>query len=180
VIHLHSAARSESTGQGEHCRGRALELAQQAIRQVKSMSFQLRPAQLELLGFAAAVQATLDRQLEASGVRGSMRLRGRDPQRAASAQAVALRVLQEALTNVVRHAGATQVWVRISVLGERLSVVLADNGRGFDMSERRAGADGLANMTERLKSLRGDCNISSNPQKGTTVRFQAPLPKRLL
>jgi signal transduction histidine kinase len=87
---------------------------------------------------------------------------------------------KEALTNVVRHAGATQVWVRISVLGGRLAVVLADNGRGFDLSERRAGADGLANMTERLKSLRGDCNISSNPQKGTTVRFQAPLPKRLL
>lgn len=87
---------------------------------------------------------------------------------------------KEALTNVVRHAGATQVWVRISVLDGQLSVVLADNGRGLDLSERRAGADGLANMTERLKSLGGDCNITSSPPKGTTVRFQAPLPKRLL
>lgn len=87
---------------------------------------------------------------------------------------------KEALTNVVRHAGATQVWVRISVADGQLTVVLADNGRGLDLSERRAGADGLANMTERLKSLGGACNITSSPQKGTTVRFQAPLPKRLL
>lgn len=87
---------------------------------------------------------------------------------------------KEALTNVVRHAAASQVWVRISVLDGQLTVVLADNGRGFDLSERRVGDDGLANMTERLKSLGGHCNISSHPQKGTTVRFQAPLPKRLL
>lgn len=87
---------------------------------------------------------------------------------------------KEALTNVVRHATATQVWVRISVLNGQLTVVLADNGRGFDPRERRAGDDGLANMSERLKSLGGDCNISTNPQQGTTVRFQAPLPKRLL
>jgi signal transduction histidine kinase len=87
---------------------------------------------------------------------------------------------KEALTNVVRHATATQVWVRISVLNGQLTVVLADNGRGFDLGERRAGDDGVANMTDRLKSLGGDCNITSSPQKGTTVRFQAPLPKRLL
>jgi signal transduction histidine kinase len=87
---------------------------------------------------------------------------------------------KEALTNVVRHATATQVWVRISVLNGQLTVVLADNGRGFDLGERRAGDDGVANMADRLKSLGGDCNITSSPQKGTTVRFQAPLPKRLL
>ncbi len=87
---------------------------------------------------------------------------------------------KEALTNVVRHAAATQVWVRIAVAHGQLTVVLADNGRGFDLSERRAGADGLANMVERLKSLGGACDITSSPQKGTTVRFQAPLPKRLL
>lgn len=87
---------------------------------------------------------------------------------------------KEALTNVVRHAGATQVWMRISVANGQLAVVLADNGRGFDMSERRAGADGLANMADRLKSLGGACDISSSLQQGTTVRFQAPLPERLL
>jgi signal transduction histidine kinase len=88
---------------------------------------------------------------------------------------------KEALTNVVRHATATQVWVRISVLNGQLTVVVADNGtRVGSAVNARAGDDGMANMADRLKSLGGDCNITSSPQKGTTVRFQAPLPKRLL
>ncbi|HLP78763.1 MAG TPA: ATP-binding protein, partial [Candidatus Paceibacterota bacterium] len=87
---------------------------------------------------------------------------------------------KEALTNVVRHAGATQVWLRIFVKGEQLAVEVADNGRGFDSRSSRAGDDGLANMKERLKAIAGTCIISSEAQKGTTVRFQAPLPKGLL
>ena len=87
---------------------------------------------------------------------------------------------KEALTNIVRHAQATQVWLRIAVRDGRLIVELADNGQGFDLSERKTGDDGLANIQERLKSLGGACEITSDLQKGTTVRFQAPLPQRLL
>jgi len=87
---------------------------------------------------------------------------------------------KEALTNIVRHSQATQVCLLIAVRNDRLIVELTDNGRGFYLRERRADADGLANMRERLKSLGGDCEIVSELQKGTTVRFQAPLPKRLL
>jgi len=87
---------------------------------------------------------------------------------------------KEALTNIVRHAQATQVWLRISVQHDRLTVELADNGQGFNLSGHKTGDDGLANMRERLQSLGGECAILSDPQRGTTVRFQAPLPKRLL
>lgn len=87
---------------------------------------------------------------------------------------------KEALTNVVRHAGATQVWLRISVQAGELIVVVADNGRGLGAAEARAGADGVPNMKERLQSLRGRCDISGAAEQGTTVRFAVPLPKRLL
>ncbi len=87
---------------------------------------------------------------------------------------------KEALTNVVRHAQATRVWLRISVKDRRLIVEVADNGRGFDLAERRAGSDGLANMKERLKRLAGECTITSDAKNGTTVRFTAPLPEKLL
>ena len=87
---------------------------------------------------------------------------------------------KEALTNIVRHAQATQVWLRISVRDDQLIVELADDGQGFNLSERKTGDDGLANIQERLQSLGGDCTITSDLQKGTTVRFQAPLPKSLL
>ena len=83
---------------------------------------------------------------------------------------------KEAVTNVVRHSGALQAWLRISVKDNQLVVEVADNGRGFDVEIRRAGSDGLANMEERLKSLGGECKIFSGDKQGTTIRFRAPLP----
>jgi len=87
---------------------------------------------------------------------------------------------KEAITNVVRHAHATQVWLRIAVRERCLLVEVADNGRGFDLSERQPGSDGLANMKDRLTTLGGVCDIVSEAKKGTTVHFSAPLPERLL
>jgi signal transduction histidine kinase len=66
------------------------------------------------------------------------------------------------------------------VRGGHLCVELADNGQGFDLSEHKTGDDGLVNIKERLQSLGGDCQITSDVQTGTTVRLRAPLPKVLL
>jgi signal transduction histidine kinase len=87
---------------------------------------------------------------------------------------------KEAVTNVVRHASATQVWLRISVRDNGLIVEVSDNGHGFDINNHHAGNDGIANMKDRLKSVDGDCEITSNTKDGTTVRFRAPLPKSFL
>ena len=83
---------------------------------------------------------------------------------------------KEALNNVLRHAAATQVWLRISVHANSLIVEVADNGHGFDPQIRQAGDDGIANMYERMRGLGGLCAVASDPKLGTTVRFQAPLP----
>jgi signal transduction histidine kinase len=87
---------------------------------------------------------------------------------------------KEALTNVVRHSGATRVWLRISVRNGCLIVEVSDDGHGFHPANRRDGEDGIANMKERLKSLDGSCEITSNGKEGTTVCLRAALPQRLL
>ena len=87
---------------------------------------------------------------------------------------------KEALTNVVRHAGATQVWLRISTAENWLVVQVADNGCGLDPRSRLPGDDGIANMNERLQALDGRCDITSDSQRGTTIEFRAPLPGKLL
>lgn len=86
---------------------------------------------------------------------------------------------KEALTNVVRHSGATRVWLRISVRENRLIVEVSDDGHGFDPHNQPPGHDGIANMKERLKSLGGQCEITSGAQ-GTTVCLRASLPGRFL
>ena len=177
VIQLQAAGNSQVPDQAERCRRWALELAEQGIRQVKTMSFQLRPPQFELLGFAAAVQATLDRQLEATCVQGGVRLRGVDPHVAGAAQVVALRVLQEALTNVLRHAGARRVLVRVRFVdANRFVLTLGDDGCGFDvkaalgegLSERNLGLHG---MLERAELMGGRLRFRSSPGRGTVVRL---------
>jgi signal transduction histidine kinase len=87
---------------------------------------------------------------------------------------------KEALTNVLQHANATQVWLRISVNNNQLIVIIVDNGRGMARTEPPTGADGIANMKARLQVLDGRCDVKSDSKDGTTVRFEAPLPKSFL
>jgi signal transduction histidine kinase len=87
---------------------------------------------------------------------------------------------KEALNNVIQHAGATTVVLRISVRDQMLIIIVADNGRGISPGAPGPGADGLANMRTRLSVLDGQCEIESGPEHGTSVRFCAPLSKTSL
>ncbi len=83
--------------------------------------------------------------------------------------------VKEALNNVIRHASATEVELQISQVEDRLQIVIADNGRGFEWNTIRRG-NGLTNLDERLKALNGQCQIESQLGKGATVNFIIPLP----
>jgi signal transduction histidine kinase len=82
--------------------------------------------------------------------------------------------VKEALNNVIRHASATEVEFQISQLGDRLHMVITDNGRGFDLNSVQRG-NGLTNLQERLQAMRGECRVESQPGSGTTVKFIVPL-----
>lgn len=81
---------------------------------------------------------------------------------------------KESLTNVVRHSQATAVTIRINVIGGELCVSVEDNGMGLAIPAAET-ADGLINMTERLKQLGGRCEITNLPNGGTSVRFLLPV-----
>ncbi len=82
--------------------------------------------------------------------------------------------VKETLNNVIRHASATKVELQMGQFEDRLEIVIADNGRGFDWNTSRRG-HGLANLKERLETLHGLCQIESQPGNGTTVKFTVPL-----
>jgi signal transduction histidine kinase len=84
---------------------------------------------------------------------------------------------KEAITNVVQHAEAKKVWLRIAIEGNDLVVVVSDDGGGIQRAGQMAGADGLDNMRDRMHGLGGKCEILSEPGKGTTVRLRAPIQK---
>ncbi len=89
-------------------------------------------------------------------------------------QAEVLRIVQEALTNVARHAEATMVGVRLAIRPGRLTLRVVDNGRGFDPAGVRDGAFGLVSMRERAALIGGRVRIASRPGDGSRIQVTAP------
>lgn len=176
VLHLHAAkSASEPAAAGKHT-DTAMEMAQGAITQLKTLSFSLRPAQLDLLGLVAAVQTAVQRVAEPAALLSSVTSRGQEPGKLGETASVAVRVVQEAMNNVARHAQASRVWVRLRFLPHaRISVLLVDDGAGFDKqeilgaqpSERNVG---LYGMIERTELAGGRLLIRTRPGRGVAIR----------
>ncbi|HWD93319.1 MAG TPA: ATP-binding protein [Verrucomicrobiae bacterium] len=84
-------------------------------------------------------------------------------------------VFKEALNNVVRHSGATEAQIAFEVVNGALLLSLVDNGRGFKFVPDEPGKDGLASLQQRMEGLGGNCQITSQPGQGTSVRIFLPL-----
>ncbi len=86
------------------------------------------------------------------------------------------RVLQEALTNIVKHAAAQQVWADLTVEDRTINLTIQDNGRGFEVGKNPSNGIGITGLRERMTLAGGKFNITSNPVRGTIVLAQFPLP----
>jgi signal transduction histidine kinase len=176
LLHLHAVRRAQLPGEAQSAADTALALAQDAVERVRHMSFMLRPPQLDLLGLSAAVRSTVARQLGASGVDGRVEVRGSEPRQAGEWSIAAFRIVQEALTNALRHARATRIVVRLRFgPAGRLAVTVADDGAGFDVEPLMAGGVrdenfGIAGMAERAEMAGGKLRIRARQGGGTVVR----------
>jgi signal transduction histidine kinase len=87
-----------------------------------------------------------------------------------------LAITREALSNVARHSAASRASIRLSTTGESLSLVIDDNGRGFDVNEERSSSHrGLANLRSRAEALGGKLNVDSRHGAGTHLELTMPL-----
>ena len=176
VIHLNAARGTGDTKAAEEHTNTARAMAQAAIQQVRTLSFSLRPAQLDLLGMTAAVQTAVQRLAEPAGLAFSVSVRGAEPKVPGANASVALRVLQEGLTNSLRHARASRVDVRLRYLPRgRIGVMLMDDGIGFDKGRLLDGQPselnvGLYSMIERAELAGGRLNIRTRPRRGVAIR----------
>jgi len=89
-----------------------------------------------------------------------------------------LMAIKEALNNAVKHSGATELRLQIRFRHERLIVILADNGKGFDSATGRGNGNGLTNMAQRMAELGGSFMVISKPGKGCQVEFSVPMKPR--
>jgi len=146
-----------------------------ALHDVRSLAVELRPSSLDDFGLVPALErlaVTLEQQ---SGVRVALQDSLSEERLPAEVETVVYRFVQEALTNVVKHADAANVSI---VLGRRdggVSTLVEDDGRGFRPNEVRTDALGLVGMRERLALLGGTLAIESTPAKGTALIAYVPL-----
>lgn len=147
---------------------------------VRDVSALLNPRQLASLGLEASLRAHLVRTLASSGVHWSLacnqRLGGIDE---AVAMAV-FRITQEAVTNMLRHAQAHNLVIRLQRTPEGLALSIHDDGRGFAPARHpaEAGQRGLAGMQERVIALQGSLDITSQPGRGTQIEAMFPWSPR--
>ena len=86
--------------------------------------------------------------------------------------------VKEAFSNVLKHAGATEVWLRLSIKDAIVRLTIEDNGHGFSVEQKPPGRNGLANMKARLAECGGRLDLTSAPGKGTRLRLDFPLRER--
>ncbi len=135
----------------------------------------LQPVDLQTLGLEGAVRTTIDELRRRTGlpIESVIDMSGTEPE--PDVAAALLRLLQEALTNAVRHAAAGRIDVTLSSDDERLAVTVTDDGVGFDPDQARTeGRFGLLGARERVEALRGEFRIDSGPGQGTRLSFWLP------
>jgi signal transduction histidine kinase len=156
----------------------ALDQANRLLALVRELSLDLRPTMLDDLGLLDALLWHFDRYMARSGVRVNFRHSGLTERRFASEiETATYRIVQEALTNVVRHSRAGEVSVRLWSGPDRLCVQIEDQGIGFDpeVALKAGTSSGLSGMRERAALLGGHFTIDSSPGQGTLLTAELPL-----
>lgn len=164
----------------EDCRQRTAEvreLVAAALRQVRTLAFDLRPTVLDDLGLTAALRRLVSEVGPRNALTVDLAVHGldEDARVAPEVETVVYRVVQEALTNVARHAAASSASVVIARDAGRLRAVVEDDGQGFDPDAAPGSSLGMAGMRERASLVGGTLAVDAAPGRGTTVRLEVPV-----
>ncbi|HLO18585.1 MAG TPA: PAS domain S-box protein, partial [Anaerolineales bacterium] len=143
------------------------------IESLHRIAMSLRPASLDHVGLVAALRQHIDTVSAKHGLKVSFRSMGVEDRLPSNVETVLYRIVQEALTNIVRHAHANQVDVVLTVRDDKLIVIVEDDGVGFDPNAVSTGNHlGLFGMRERTEMIDGKLTIESTPGKGTTIMME--------
>lgn len=150
-----------------------------SLKELRRVVIGLRPPALDELGLTHALRKSVE-DLQADGLEGKFSEVGSPCRLPSSVEIAAYRVIQEALNNIRKHAGATKVNVRLQFLKEKLMVDISDNGKGFDLSRTldsavEVGHVGLVGMKQRAEMLGGEIKIKTGEGGGTSIVLTLPI-----
>jgi PAS domain S-box-containing protein len=160
-----------------------IEYQDSIIEKVHNISSILRPAALRAFGLTKAIKIMLKEFKQKKNLNIKARIESLDALSLRGETIDLYRIIQEALTNIVKHAQATEVKIYLKLRKRYLHVIIEDNGKGFLLDpgrdiKRKSGGLGLLTMNERAKLLEGSMEISSQSGRGTMIRLRIPVDKR--
>ena len=143
------------------------------INDIRNLAYKLRPPVLDLLGINMALNQLCYEFSDQTGL--IIEYHGIDFENSSDEIGISLyRFVQEALTNIAKHARATHAWVNLSQIDNLLVLTVADNGKGFNPEKTKFGV-GLSGMKERIRLLKGGLEIFQDQSANTVVSFRIPL-----
>ena len=154
---------------------RSQEMAAEALAEMRSLIFELRPAALQEKGLAMALSNHINLFRRRQGIDVSLALEG-DERLTPEVEFALYRVAQEALNNVAKHARAQHVRVRLKLQPDEAFLEVCDDGIGFDPTAGvPAGSFGMIGMRERVSEVGGSLEVESRPGQGTCIRARIPV-----
>ncbi len=151
--------------------------AEETFQQIRNFIFNLRPMMLDDLGLIPTLRRYTQEFEKKSGIKTLFTLTGRERKMASYLEVILFRAVQELLENVHAHSGASQVQIHLDVSDEQVTLVIEDNGTGFDVKEALASAryDGISSIQENIEAVGGTMQIQSSIGKGTRITIETPL-----
>src|ERR1700716_864606 len=154
-----------------------------ALEETRQLIFDLRPMTLDDLGLVPTLRKFIKEYGDRYGLSTRFNVVGQERRLPGNTEGVLFRIIQEALTNVHKHARAKMAEVTMNLQPNRVSVVIKDDGQGFDVARTEANLHknknlGLLSMRERAELEKGTLEIRSQPGRGTEVKVEVPLAKR--
>lgn len=179
LVHIRLLERANDPGEAQRHVQELRELTARALEDVRRVALDLRPTILDDLGLAAALEWRIDEFNKQEGVRASIAVTGLDRRLPRESELVLYRVGQEALSNISRHASASEVTVTLWRDDHRCVLEVVDNGVGFDplrVNPQAGHGLGLVGMRERVAMVGGELEVASRAGAGARITARVPAP----
>lgn len=152
------------------------KMVRDALYEVRHIIYDLRPMALDDLGLVPTLKKYLQTIEEYfNGTKIRFMYIGEARRLPANYEVALFRLIQESVQNAMKHAEASEVVVKLEFQRDFLTVIVRDNGKGFDVSQKKPNSFGLIGMRERVELLEGELSLDSKPGKGTIVIIQIPV-----
>jgi len=175
LLELKSLEQALGSEEGRAQAASLRDLVVSTLQDVRRLAVELRPSALDDFGLQPALERLVDTYSQHTSIPVDLEIQLGGQRLPSEVETTLYRLVQEALTNIAKHAGATAVSVLLTRKPASVALVVEDDGEGFDPADARDGSLGIVGMRERLGLLGGRLRVESAPGKGATLAAEVPL-----